>query len=109
RWCRGRVRHRNGAGVLVRDRARGARRELEALERNLVRMRVTAARAGDDPDTDALAHVARRLAHHALLERRRLVHTELEVEVGPVGTPLERRTEDALEAALGEPEALDEE
>src|SRR5439155_20456911 len=57
----------------------------------------------------ALAHVARGLLHHALFERGALVHAELEVKIGPVRAPLERGTENALERAVREPEALGEE
>ena len=120
RWCRDGVevvrrRRGNGGGnghgatALVGDRARGPRRELEALERDLVGVRVAAARAGDDAHPDTLAHVARRLLHEAFFERRALVDPELEVEVSPVRASFERRAEDLLQRPIGQPETLREE
>src|SRR5262249_329914 len=52
---------------------------------------------------------ARRLLDDPVLERRRLHAGELEVAVGPVGAPLERGAEDAIQSAPREAEAVEDE
>src|SRR5262249_5465325 len=93
--------------AVVGDHARGARRQLEPFERDLVGVRVAAARAGEDAYADALPHVARRLLDDTVLERCRLHAGELEVAIGPVGAALEGRAEHTFQRAAAQAEALE--
>ena len=104
-----RHRQRRIIRTLVGDEARRAGGDLEPLERHLIGVRVARPRPGEDANAHALAHVPGCLLDDALLERRGLVHPELEEALGVVGATLEGRAEDTVESRGRQPEALEEE
>src|SRR5690606_10952442 len=101
--------HRPRLAAALRDRARRRGGQLEALDRDVVRVGVALLLAGQDAHADALLDVAVAALHDALLERDRVLHGVLEDDVGGVDAPLERGAEHARQRALVDAEALAEE
>ena len=106
---RRRQRLRRHVTRLISDAARRACRDLQAIERDFIGIRVPGALPGQHPHADALAQVARRLLDDPIFERRRLRHPVFEEQIGVVRLVFERRPEHAVESAVGDVESITEE
>ncbi len=90
------------AAALARNRARGDRRFVQRIDRNVIRVGECGLVAGHGAHADALFDVEAAALDDAFFQRERFAARVLEVKVGEVGTMLEDRREHFLQAGFVE-------